>query len=310
MGAMSTVTPTTTGPPGTLQKRDRARGLLVGVHTGDSLGATHEFLAPGGDTLPSHLNVTGGGLFGWAPGAPTDDTELTWAVATGYRRAIEHKRQLLPTVYAEMCRWANGPWEGRRGLPRDIGGATMRALVRFDPDPDTQANGSLMRCAPGVLAGTVDEAIAISQLTHPNTICSASVAAYVTAAKSLIDGEDAYTAVRRGAEAAFFDEQTYDAIIETLEARHPSDVYLIGAGSGEVVDSLVLALAAVRTATSFEDGLDHVIRWVGKDADTNGAIAGGLLGARFGLSGIPKRWVKRLRFGPRLVRWADWTATL
>ena len=35
---------------------------------------------------------------------------------------------------------------------------------------------------------------------------------------------------------------------------------------------------------------------LGADTDTNGAIAGGLLGARDGVEGIPDRWLDKLQF--------------
>jgi ADP-ribosylglycohydrolase len=38
----------------------------------------------------------------------------------------------------------------------------------------------------------------------------------------------------------------------------------------------------------------------GGDADTNAAVAGALLGARFGCTGIPQEWLDGLVFGPEL----------
>jgi hypothetical protein len=44
---------------------------------------------------------------------------------------------------------------------------------------------------------------------------------------------------------------------------------------------------------------------LGGDADTNGAVAGALLGARFGSRGIPARWLDLLEPRDELVRLAD-----
>jgi ADP-ribosylglycohydrolase len=66
--------------------RDRARGALVGVHAGDSLGATLEFASAEScwARYPDGLrDIVGGGAFDWAPGDPTDDTDLTVALACG-----------------------------------------------------------------------------------------------------------------------------------------------------------------------------------------------------------------------------------
>jgi hypothetical protein len=45
---------------------------------------------------------------------------------------------------------------------------------------------------------------------------------------------------------------------------------------------------------SFEDVIRTAILF-GNDTDTTAAIAGGLAGIRFGLAGIPKRWLRQLR---------------
>jgi ADP-ribosylglycohydrolase len=47
-------------------------------------------------------------------------------------------------------------------------------------------------------------------------------------------------------------------------------------------------------APDFETGLRSVIE-AGGDADTTGAVAGGMLGARFGVQALPRRWVRPLR---------------
>jgi ADP-ribosylglycohydrolase len=46
--------------------------------------------------------------------------------------------------------------------------------------------------------------------------------------------------------------------------------------------------------TSFSSGLENVIA-LGGDTDTNGCIAGSLLGARFGADGIPDEWIESVK---------------
>jgi ADP-ribosylglycohydrolase len=58
---------------------------------------------------------------------------------------------------------------------------------------------------------------------------------------------------------------------------------------GYVFLALSAGLSALLRAQTFEEGLLWVVH-AGGDADTNGAVAGGLLGARFGEGGIPERW--------------------
>jgi ADP-ribosylglycohydrolase len=64
---------------------------------------------------------------------------------------------------------------------------------------------------------------------------------------------------------------------------------------------LILAVAAVLDPRKLDDVLVDVVR-VGKDTDTNGAVAGGLLGARDGIEGIPEMWREVLQFDKEFTR--------
>lgn len=64
--------------------------------------------------------------------------------------------------------------------------------------------------------------------------------------------------------------------------------------SGSSIGTTISAFAALLQAQTFEEGLLAVVNR-GNDADTVGAVAGGMLGARFGYHAIPKRWLNRLQ---------------
>ena len=51
---------------------------------------------------------------------------------------------------------------------------------------------------------------------------------------------------------------------------------------------------AVARSVDFEDELIQVVR-LGGDTDTNAAVAGALLGAAVGASGLPSGWLERLQ---------------
>ena len=70
---------------------------------------------------------------------------------------------------------------------------------------------------------------------------------------------------------------------------------LPGGAAGYVLDSLILAVAAVLDPRPAADVIVDIAK-LGNDADTNAAIAGGLLGARDGSGAIPSRWVRVLQF--------------
>ena len=63
--------------------------------------------------------------------------------------------------------------------------------------------------------------------------------------------------------------------------------------SGYVVHSLEASLWAFFTTETFYDGALKVVN-LGNDADTVGAIYGGLVGAFYGVEAIPEEWVNTL----------------
>lgn len=64
--------------------------------------------------------------------------------------------------------------------------------------------------------------------------------------------------------------------------------------SGFVVDTLVAALWAFFTTETFREGALRVVN-LGDDADTVGAVYGGLAGAWYGVDAIPVEWVDGLQ---------------
>jgi ADP-ribosylglycohydrolase len=75
-------------------------------------------------------------------------------------------------------------------------------------------------------------------------------------------------------------------------------------GSGYTLLAMQVGLWAATAATDFEESLVRVVSQ-GGDTDTNGAVAGAALGARFGAGAIPTRWIERLRDPQRLIELAD-----
>ena len=55
---------------------------------------------------------------------------------------------------------------------------------------------------------------------------------------------------------------------------------------------------------NFADAVVSVVS-VGGDTDTNGAVAGAVLGARYGASAIPERWLACVPERDRVERLAD-----
>jgi ADP-ribosylglycohydrolase len=300
-------------------------GALLGVHCGDSLGATLEF-KPWSWIVrqyPTGLReIVGGGSFNWPAGHATDDTDLTRAVLLAYRDYAQSGASDFNVVKAAAeysIKWRDGDWPGRKkgSRPVDIGNATEIGLHRYkmsrDPDKsgagiDSAGNGSLMRCIPTALfvesrEKRVKESIAISAFTHDDQRCTVACAVYNEIVAALVDGKTPLEAVEIGktvanelncAEVTKAIKEGETLPLAKIAAEGPRSVEGFGA-AGYVIDSLKISIAAVLDPRSFEDVLVDVVR-IGQDSDTNGAIAGGLLGARDSIEKIPARWLEKLQF--------------
>ena len=275
---------------------ERITGGLLGVAAGDALGATVEFWSPQRIAVEYgvHSEIVGGGAFGWRPGQGTDDSDLTACVARGYAGGYE-----LREVARRFLRWFDGG-------PRDVGGLTARALrwLSEHGDPrrsgavvtsgDDAGNGSLMRALPTALArsdGTVrrGEAAEISAVTHADPRCVESCQAYVELAAGLLEGLPVAEALERGRATG-----RHPAVVEALHTDPSREVSTLPT-TGYVIHSLAAAVWAVQQPASFEDTVVAVVNR-GDDADTTGAIVGGLLGVRDGVAAIPERWLRLLEY--------------
>ena len=64
--------------------------------------------------------------------------------------------------------------------------------------------------------------------------------------------------------------------------------------SGYVVHTLEAALWAFLSTSTFQEGALKVVN-LGDDADTVGAVYGGLSGAWYGIDAIPSEWIEGLQ---------------
>jgi len=83
-----------------------------------------------------------------------------------------------------------------------------------------------------------------------------------------------------------------------LLAKHPEFEFepYPGNASGYIVDTMQTVLHYFFSTDSFEDCLITTVNQ-GGDADTTGALAGMLAGAKYGAQQIPERWLDRLDNG-------------
>lgn len=318
----------------TTAQTDRACGVILASAAGDALGAGYEFgSAPLGPDGPAMI---GGGLGNFAPGEWTDDTSMTWAIAEVAAKGVDLRSpEALDDISRGFLRWYDSH-------PPDIGIQTRRVLsdrtLADMPSPAdaltraaaklheqtgrTAGNGSLMRTAPVALAHLddptviVEAAMAISALTHTDPRAGQACALWSLAIRYAVL-EDEFD-IRPGlghlpAEArAFWAER-----IDEAESRDPRTF----TPNGYVVTALQAAWSAIHhtpvpdemPCLHLKDALATAIA-IGHDTDTVAAIAGGLLGARWGASAVPAAWRRILHGWPgakgeRLVELAQLAVT-
>lgn len=304
---------------------DRAAGVLMGMACGDALGAPFEFGPP--LSADRTVAMTGGGGFGWEPGEWTDDTQMAVAILQAAEQAVADSTGLLDHLDEVVQGWVHWAAEAtdvgnqtRAVLSEVVRGGdvtaadAVEAALRFDRRTGRSGgNGSLMRTAPVALAHLDDEstmaaaARTISELTHADADagdacvlwCAAIRRAVLTAELDLRDGLRLLPVDRQALWAARIDE---------AEQGAPADFD----HNGWVVQALQGAWSAI-TRTAVPDGatLDHqpgdhlrlaleaAVRG-GRDTDTVAAIAGALLGARWGSSAIPSAWRRVVHGWPGL----------
>jgi len=153
-----------------------------------------------------------------------------------------------------------------------------------------------MRALPTALARAdrarrLAEAAEISAITHDDARCVQACQVYVEIAAGLLDGLPVPEALRHACDAA---RAWHPEVAEALRVDPRRDVSTLPT-TGYVIHSLAAAVWAVQQPASTEELLVAVVNR-GDDADTTGAIAGGLLGVRDGVAAIPDRWLERLEY--------------
>ena len=293
---------------GQLDERSRFLGVLLGAAAGEALGAPWEFKRAA--EIASPREITGGGI--WAAGEPTDDIDLTLAAL---RSVVKQRRLDLDDLAQGFLKWF-------QGKPKDIGKLTRAALENLRAgEPPTQSgalawedserkaagNGSVMWCAPIALLhvknldGLADDATAASRMTHYDPRCVGGCVGVATAIAWMVrGGKDAEEAVERAASAAGAISDDVRIVIERASVKKPDQLAVDGPDMGYVLHAVELAFSVLANAPNLEEGLVTTVSR-GGDTDTNACIAGALLGAKFGKSQIPDRWLGKLKAAPELT---------
>lgn len=266
--------------------------MLIGLHCGDSLGATLEFGPPQKDMF-SHREIIGNGPFNWTPGAATDDTDLMLMVL----KSIENTNSFsFEKLKKQLITWYDSK-------PLDIGNTTKKGIENLKLNlplkdcgykhPTQFGNGSLMRCAPLALYQGVDmNEVVITQclMTHGHEICVKVDLFYIHLLRDLLSEQifNQSGLIRFISSNSFLDITQKNQLLSDLDTpwEHLKT-------PGDALGTLSAGLWALNQSFSNLTPSEAVIAVAnrGDDSDTCAAVAGALIGARYGESVFLDNWV-------------------
>jgi len=160
-------------------------------------------------------------------------------------------------------------------------------------------NGSVMRCIPVALRyhDDVDRLIRISTqqaaITHADERCTWGAAAVNLAARELLHGNIYFIeeVLHRIGDRA---PRALREAIHRVPREAEGDLPVARPGeAGYVVHCVEIAFWFVTHDRTLEESLLYLAQ-AGGDTDTNAAVAGALLGARYGETALPPRWRDQL----------------
>lgn len=312
---------------------NQINGCLLGGAVGDALGADIEFMSL--SEIRRRFGPAGLKNYVGASGQFTDDTQMTLFTAEGLLAAGDR----LENIHRAYLRW----YITQGGQPRlDVGPQTgliavagmhqCRApgltcigaleatrVVGQLADNDSKGCGGVMRAAPvglfapqlGDDAKVFDLATAAAALTHghPSGHLPAGFLAVMIAA--LLRGTSMLDAAVCAAEQLLRHKgaretmRAVDAACDLASHGRPTPERLEGLGGAWVgEEALAISICCALTATTFADGVLLAVNHSG-DSDSTGAITGNLLGAQYGIGGVPRPWLERLELRDTIERIAD-----
>ncbi len=270
--------------------KPRALGAFIGLAIGDALGAPLEGLPPRPIAV---TEMEGGGIHDTLPGEYTDDTLQATALAESLVECGEFDpddfARRLVLVYRAHPKFF-GPTSGAVLDLIERGVAPEDAARRVhEARGGSRSNGSVMRGIPIGIFYPPEEvwevSLAASRVTHHDSTAGEASAFVNRMVSGMCRGETVDTAFSRALDLSRDPELR--GLLEDYRAHAPEPS----------LDAVICTHCAVRIfmeASSFRDAVVWAVN-LGGDADTVGAIVGGLAGAHFGIESIPASWLSALR---------------
>ena len=312
------------------QMSDRARGAMLGLAVGNLLGLKVESWRyqeidrryPSGVTGIDPLEVD----------RPMDD-DLAQAVELG--EALIEGGDYINGFSDRLVIWARVNGRGMGMLTREVideledGHAPPNAArIVYERNP-IAPNGGLMRCAPVALARHRQPDLLVSDsawtcvVTHYALTCQWSCIIINGLISMLLRGAEPdlqamYVAARADGAPDMLGAASRDGIPVEILAAIDSGAPVVSDASwlrqeqkliGHTLLAMQAGLWAAVTPLGLEPALMQIVE-AGGDTDTNGAVVGAVLGARYGASEIPQRWLDCVPERRRIESLVDDLATL
>lgn len=302
---------------------------MMGLVVGDALGMPVQFVDR--DELKKHPVETmeGYGTYNMPPGTWSDDSSMALATLDSIR---EKGGVDLNDIMIRFGYWLMYGEYTPFGEAFDIGNTCLDAIKQYAiaEDVDTcgktgewaNGNGALMRIMPvclyayeKVAAKEWDLKQALecvhqtSALTHNHMRSKMACGIYYFMINNVIEGcGTLLERLQNGVDDAV--KFYHGDIVNHVELAYYARLFHLDEfaersedeikSSGYVVDSLEAAVWSLVTTDSFEEALLRAVN-LGDDADTVGAIAGGLAGLYYGYGSVPEEWRKQIVKGEEIV---------
>lgn len=301
---------------------------IIGVIVGDALGSPAQFRWREDLKRNPITDMVYCDKFRMPAGSFTDDGSLTLASLDS---VIECKGYNLNDIADKFVEWFDNGKYTPFGTAYDVGFGCADGIrtYKYYKNPKTSGsardknngNGSLMRIMPICLYAyglqkrvcTSDNEVIqmiheVSGITHRHLRAQMACGLYFFMVKSILDnieygkGLSLKDCLQQGIDAGL---KYYGNDIRNLtEIAHFSRLFDLNElmntsddeieTSGYVIDTIEAVVYNLITTGSFEDCLLQAVN-MGRDADTVGAIAGGLAGLYYGYDSIPNKWVSKLQ---------------
>ena len=294
---------------------DRYRGTMLGLAAGNILGLPVESHSR---ALIARRHPEG------VRDIPREEQRLPWdddlAQAVILAESILENDHLdVEDLAVRLLGWrrANGRGIGhhtRRVLDAIESGAAVGDAARVvweESGQNAAGNGALMRCAPAALRWRRDPERLVAEtnrsalVTHHDPRCGWSSVVVNTAIAAALEGRrldpgdlaDAVDDAGAPATVGIAVRASDGVILDALALDHDNTM-------GYTLKTMQAGLWALAQDASAEATLIAIVN-AGGDTDTNGAVAGAMLGAYHGATALPARWIENISATSELTDLAD-----